>query len=281
MENGETNERGGFAVARKKDENREKAKQLFLDSEGLMSNPEIAEALGVDSAKVRKWKCIDKWKEALENKPKKKGGQKGNQNAKGHGAPPRNKNAETHGAYSTVYFEELTEEEKTLIESVTLDTADNMLRELQTLIAKENDLKKRINSLNNDDTGQLYTDKVVEMRTPKKADNEDGDPYEEYAGGEGEGKKPALDVAMETTIKSSAFERAMKLEAELNKIHGRIIKLLDSIKSYELEQRRISLEEKRYALMKQKLKGEYEVDPDTGEIDDTYTEDEEGLSDIE
>ena len=273
--------KGGFAVARKKDENREKAKQLFLDSEGLMSNPEIAEALGVDSAKVRKWKCIDKWKEALENKPKKKGGQKGNQNAKGHGAPPRNKNAETHGAYSTVYFDELTEEEKTLIESVTLDTADNMLRELQTLIAKENDLKKRINSLNNDDTGQLYTDKVVEMRTPKKADNEDSDPYEEYAGGEGEGKKPALDVAMETTIKSSAFERAMKLEAELNKIHGRIIKLLDSIKSYELEQRRISLEEKRYALMKQKLKGEYEVDPDTGEIDDTYTEDEEGLSDTE
>lgn len=273
--------KGGFAVARKKDENREKAKQLFLDSEGLMSNPEIAEALGVDSAKVRKWKCIDKWKEALENKPKKKGGQKGNQNAKGHGAPPRNKNAETHGAYSTVYFDELTEEEKTLIESITLDTADNMLRELQTLIAKENDLKKRINSLNNDDTGQLYTDKVVEMRTPKKADNEDSDPYEEYAGGEGEGKKPALDVAMETTIKSSAFERAMKLEAELNKIHGRIIKLLDSIKSYELEQRRISLEEKRYALMKQKLKGEYEVDPDTGEIDDTYTEDEEGLSDIE
>ena len=273
--------KGGFAVARQKDENREKAKQLFLDSEGLMSNPEIAEALGVDSAKIRKWKCIDKWKDALENKPKKKGGQKGNQNAKGHGAPPRNKNAETHGAYSTVYFDELTEEEKTLIESITLDTADNMLRELQTLIAKENDLKKRINSLNNDDTGQLYTDKVVEMRTPKKADNEDSDPYEEYAGGEGEGKKPALDVAMETTIKSSAFERAMKLEAELNKIHGRIIKLLDSIKSYELEQRRISLEEKRYALMKQKLKGEYEVDPDTGEIDDTYTEDEEGLCNIE
>lgn len=142
-------------MARKKDENREKAKQLFLDSEGIMSNPEIAEALGVDSAKVRKWKCIDKWNEALENKPKKRGGQKGNQNAKGHGAPERNRNAETHGAYSTVYFDELTEEEKTLIESVTLDTSENMLRELQTLIAKENDLKKRIAKLNNDDTGEL------------------------------------------------------------------------------------------------------------------------------
>lgn len=265
-------------MARKKDENREKAKQLFLDSEGIMSNPEIAEALGVDSAKVRKWKCIDKWNEALENKPKKRGGQKGNQNAKGHGAPERNRNAETHGAYSSVYFDELTEEEKTLIESVTLDTSENMLRELQTLIAKENDLKKRIAKLNNDDTGELYTDKVVEMRTPRKAEDTP-DPYGSYTGEEqGGSNTPPLDVAMETTIKSSAFERAMKLEAELNKIHGRIIKLLDSIKSYELEQRRISLEEKRYTLMKQKISGEYDVDPDTGEIDDTYTEDD---SDIE
>ena len=265
-------------MARKKDENREKAKQLFLDSEGIMSNPEIAEALGVDSAKVRKWKCIDKWNEALENKPKKRGGQKGNQNAKGHGAPERNRNAETHGAYSSVYFDELTEEEKTLIESVTLDTSENMLRELQTLIAKENDLKKRIAKLNNDDTGELYTDKVVEMRTPRKAEDIP-DPYGSYTGEEQGGSNTTpLDVTMETTIKSSAFERAMKLEAELNKIHGRIIKLLDSIKSYELEQRRISLEEKRYKLMKQKISGEYDVDPDTGEIDDTYTEDD---SDIE
>ena len=143
-----------------------------------------------------------------------------------------------------------------------------MLRELQTLIAKENDLKKRIANLNSDDTGQLYTDKVVEMRTPHKAEN--NAPYAAYTEGEG-GNATPLDIVMETTIKSSAFERAMKLEAELNKIHGRIIKLLDSIKSYELERRRISLEEKRHALMKQKISGEYDVDPETGEINDIYT----------
>ena len=68
--------KGGFDLARQKDENREKAKQLFLDSDGLMKNTEIAEALGIDSAKVRKWKCVDKWNDALENKPKKRGGQK-------------------------------------------------------------------------------------------------------------------------------------------------------------------------------------------------------------
>lgn len=260
-------------MPRKKDEKREKAKRIFLDSDGMAKNPEIAEALGVDSAKIAKWKCMDKWKEALENQPKKQGAQKGNQNAKGHGATKRNKNAQTHGAYSTVYFDELSEDERKLIESVTLNTTENMLRELQTLVAKENDLKKRIAELNSNDTGELFIDRVVEMRTPKKA--EDKDPYGTYTGENTEGSsKPPLDVAMETTIKSSAFERAMKLEAELNKIHGRIIKLLDSIKSYELEQKRISLEERRYTLMKQKASGVYEVDPDTGEIDDTYTEDE-------
>lgn len=264
--------KGGFSLARQKDENREKAKQLFLDSDGLMKNTEIAEALGIDSAKVRKWKCVDKWNDALENKPKKRGGQKGNKNAKGHGAPMRNRNAETHGAYSKVYFDELSEDEKKLIESVTLDMQENTLRELQSLIAKEKDLEKRIRDLNSDTTGNLYTDKVVEMRTPNK-EGEDTDPYGAYnEDGEDKAQGPALSVAMETTIKSSAFERANKLEDQLNKVHGRIIKLLDTIKSYELEQRRITLEEKRYALMKQKISGEYDVDPDTGEIDDTYTE---------
>ena len=114
-------------------------------------------------------------------------------------------------------------------------------------------------------------------RTPGERDvYKRQDPYGAYnEDGKEKTQGPALSVAMETTIKSSAFERAMKLEDQLNKVHGRIIKLLDTIKSYELEQRRIALEEKRYALMKQKISGEYDVDPDTGEIDDSYTEDSE------
>lgn len=67
----------------------------------------------------------------------------------------------------------------------------------------------------------------------------------------------------------------MKLETELNKVHGRIIKLLDSIRAYELDNRRLTLEERKYRLMKQKITGEYDIDPGTGEIDDE-AEDEEG-----
>ena len=80
-------------------------------------------------------------------------------------------------------------------------------------------------------------------------------------------------VTMQTVIKASAFDRAMKLEAELNKIHGRIIKLLDSIKGYELESRRVRLEERKYNLAKQKLSGAYDIDPETGEIIDENDDD--------
>ena len=81
-------------------------------------------------------------------------------------------------------------------------------------------------------------------------------------------EKSSYKVNMQTVIKASAFDRAMKLEAELNKIHGRIIKLLDSIKGYEMESRRLRLEERKYKLAKQKLSGAFDVDPETGEIID-------------
>ena len=40
-------------------------------------------------------------------------------------------------------------------------------------------MEKRIKELNTDTTGNLYTDKVVEMRTPGK-EGEDADPYGVY-----------------------------------------------------------------------------------------------------
>ena len=90
-------------------------------------------------------------------------------------------------------------------------------------------------------------------------------------------KHETFKTAMKSIIKSSPFDRAMKVEAELNKLHGRIIKLLDSIKAYETEDRRLNLAEKQYNLQKQKLTGEFEIDPETGEIDDEAEEAEEKL----
>ena len=276
-------------------------------------------AAGVPESRVRKWKSEDRWNEELSKK--KRGGQPGNKNAAGNGAPLKNRNAETHGAYSTVHLNDLSPEEREYILSITLDTQENMLRELQLLIAKENDLKKKIKALEAEDAGVLHIDKVVEMLVPKSnekiktqkkkleellierdnlaweiesseqpaktltkkldkceqqieilrdklGDAEDGG--NEDGGGQ-------LTTAMQTVIKASPFDRAMKLEAELNKTHGRIIKLLDSIKNYELDCRRVELEEKKYRLAKQKLTGAFNIDPDTGDIDDTTDDETEGI----
>lgn len=300
-------------MARERSPERDKARQLWLDSDGQMSPKEVAEAVGVKPEQVRKWKSVDRWQATLEEQqPKRKrGGQPGNKNAAGAGAPLGNKNAETHGAYSAVRLCDLPDEQRQYIESITLDTETNMLAELQLLIAKEADLQNKISAIEKGSPDALFIDRVVEIRVPKgkerlekqqeklealrrehddllwEMDAESGKPptkrqekkletlqreiaelQDTTADKERELEESGYNVSAQTVIKASAFERAMKLEAELNKIHGRIIKLLDSIKGYELESRRVRLEERKYNLAKQKLSGAFDIDPDTGEIND-------------
>ena len=301
-------------MARDRSPERDKAREIWLESGGKMTAKQVAEAVGgVKPEQVRKWKSLDSWAADLEAQkpPRKRGGQPGNKNAVGAGAPTDNRNAETHGAYSKVRMEDLTPEQREYIEKITLDTKKNMLAELQLLIAKEFDLQNKIAELENAQAGSLFVDRVVEVRTPKgqerlnqqieklaslQAEEEalrwdmevqQGKPptkqqqkrleslqreiaaLQDTTGDKArELEKSAYITATQTVIQASAFDRAMKLEAELNKIHGRIIKLLDSIKGYELESRRVRLEERKYNLAKQKLSGAFEIDPETGEIND-------------
>lgn len=305
-------------MGRERSPARDEARRIWLDSGGTMTARQVADSVGVKPEQVRKWKSMDGWQAALEAQkpPRKRGGQPGNKNAAGAGAPLGNRNAETHGAYTTVRLDDLSPEQRAYIESLTLDTERNMLAELQLLIAKETDLQNKIAALEGATPDSLYVDRVVEMRTPKEQerlkqqreklealqreedsllwdmDAESGKPptrqqekklerlqreiaaLQDTTGDRArELEESAYNVTMQTVIKASAFDRAMKLEAELNKIHGRIIKLLDSIKGYELECRRVRLEERKYNLAKQKLTGAFEVDPDTGEIDDETDDD--------
>lgn len=298
-------------MARQRNPNRDEAKKRWLESGGTITTKELSQFAEVPESRIRKWKSEDGWTEELNKK--KRGGQRGNKNAAGFGAPLRNDNAVTHGAYTTIHLDELPPEQRAYIESITLDTKDNMLRELQLLMAKEDDLKRKIRTLETADSSALYIDRVVEMRVPKsneryknnaekleelqiERDNfvweinskQAPSPAEEKKLDKYEREIEALqdkvnayerandgkdfNVSMQTYIKASSFERVLKLEAELNKIHGRIIKLLDSIKSYELEARRIELEEKKYRFAKQRITGEFDVDPDTGEINDEFEE---------
>lgn len=99
-------------MPRARSPSREKAYKLWLASGKKRLLKDIAAELGVSEEQVRKWKCQDKWEKATLLKDeksnitkKKRGGQPGNKNAKGHGAPKRNKNAEKYG-FLTKYLPE-------------------------------------------------------------------------------------------------------------------------------------------------------------------------------
>lgn len=52
-------------MARARDPNRDKAKKLYLKSEGKMLLKDIAKKLGKSDSQIRKWKNIDKWEDEL------------------------------------------------------------------------------------------------------------------------------------------------------------------------------------------------------------------------
>ena len=151
-------------MARPRSPNRDKAYQLWLESGKTRQLKEIAAELGVSEEQVRKWKNKDQWdKVTLPNSKgnvtKQRGGQPGNQNAKGygapegnqnalgHGAPEGNKNAVTTGEFETLFFDCLNTEEKQLVAAIPANKERLLMQEIQLLTVRERRMLKRINSL--------------------------------------------------------------------------------------------------------------------------------------
>ena len=98
-------------MPRSPDERVSRAKELFDQGMKLV---EIAKTLSVSEGTVRSWKSRYKWGNATLQKKKRnvakhRGGQPGNKNAVGHGAPEHNKNAEKYGFFSKYLPEETKE----------------------------------------------------------------------------------------------------------------------------------------------------------------------------
>lgn len=85
-------------MARARNPNREKAYQLYKESEGIIKPKQISKILDENINNIRTWKNKDKWDNRLAEE-KKGGAPQGNLNAKGHGAPQGNLNNFKHGQY--------------------------------------------------------------------------------------------------------------------------------------------------------------------------------------
>ena len=111
---------------------RDEAYRLWINSGKKKKLKDIAFELGVAETQIRKWKNQDRWNGNVTN-PKsnvtkrKQGGQPGNKNAVGHGAPKGNKNAEKFGFFSKY----LPEETVSIIQDMPTDPLDIQWNKVQ------------------------------------------------------------------------------------------------------------------------------------------------------
>jgi uncharacterized protein YjcR len=268
-------------MGRKRNPERDRSLQRYIDSEGTMTLDELAAAAGVPKARISKWKSEDEWKNKLKEIPKKRGGQRGNKNAGGRTpAKDGNKNAVTHGAYAKADIEDITPEEADNIKrTLQEDNIQHMQKELQSLLIRKAYLEGLLKQYTDPKAdGKYYVDKIVHMVVPKGVEEQQQEEEKGIKIGQVQdpeatrGSNEKLKTAMKSIIKASAFDRAMKIESELNRLHGRIIKQLDSMKSYEMEMKRLQLERCKYNLAKQKLTGEIDIDDEKEEIIDEPTD---------
>lgn len=146
-------------MPRARSPDRDRAKQLWLESGKKRMLKEIAAELGVSETQVRKWKSQDRWdgdgkgtlpKESAKGKgnvtKRPRGAPKGNQNAVGNhgGAPKGNTNSMKHGAYRQIFDGILSEEEHVFVENMSFNQADLIRQEIATLTTRERYLMREI-----------------------------------------------------------------------------------------------------------------------------------------
>lgn len=153
-------------MARARSPNRDKAKEMYLNSNGDIKLIDIAKELNIKDSQVRKWKSQDEWdkelKGALPNnkrnapfqcdnkessKTRKKVGSRLKKASYPLQARPGNKNAVTTGEFETIFFDELEDDELSLVEKIPIKKIELLKQEIQLLTVRERRMLKRISDL--------------------------------------------------------------------------------------------------------------------------------------
>ena len=246
---------------------RSQAMDIWLDSDGKKSVNEIAQQLNQKASTVRGWKSKDNWDDALEAKHKasgkrrvkkpssqaRKGNQnakghgapKGNQNGKGHGVPKGNKNGFKHGAFERFAFAYMDEEEQEIAKDTEIGGIEQeLLNTLAFIKARELRLMKRIaaiRELGEKQKGQVLAS-VTKLKSEKRMGLWDGSLESGYSKRDGTGMYDGewLD---ETTTNTSSVEDALnRLEAELSKVQAQKVKILTQLDEMRVNRERLEIE---------------------------------------
>lgn len=287
-------------MARERSPERDKARQMWLKSDGTMKLKDIAAALSVPESRVRKWKAVDRWQDELNGSaegaskgsapigtngsvPKPKGAPKGNknalgnsggapsgnQNAKGNrggsGGPYRNKKALKHGMYETIFLDTLEEEELELLEQIDTSPLVQLEEQLRMLTLQERRHMKRVKLLEEGLTDQER--KIKEELTQRK----DMVPYTSPKNGK-QMQVPVLTEGMKvteiTTVITSKLDKILKQEEALVKTRDKKLRVINLIASMQQEEEKLAIARERLELDKFKALGYGEGEGDDDDEDD-------------
>ena len=222
-------------MARAPDARMEQARELFLEGKKLI---EISELLRIPEGTIRSWKNRYDWDNATlqkkRNVAKRKGGQPGNKNALGAGAPENNKNAVTTGEFETLLFDCLDSDERRLAEAVPQDKEQLLLQEIQLLTVRERRMLKRIENLRQADFTTVSKKTGIEK-----------------------GKRTDLSEDRAT------LGQIQNIEDALTRVQARKQAAIDSLHRYGVDDARLEIELMRLDLQALKLGGqEAEIEDD-------------------
>ncbi len=224
-------------MPRARSPNRDKAHELWLASGKKRLLKDIASELGVSETQVRKWKCQDGWEKVTlpkdkeknkSNVTKRRGGQPGNKNGAGHGAPVGNKNNYKHGLYEKVYWDTLDEEELGMVESMQFEEEKLLQEQIALLSVRERRLMKKIAEYK-EKKGGLALESVVQRKLEI-----DGNIIQDD-----------FQKQTETTTRTiSTFEVIQKLEAELTRVQAKKTRCIEALNKLRNERLKIESEQK-------------------------------------
>lgn len=284
-------------MARGRSPERDKAKQIWLESGGAMKLKDIAAALSVGETQVRKWKSQDKWADDLNsnvtNESKsnvtKRGAPKGNKNAVGNrgGAPPgnqnaignsggpggpfRNKKALKTGMYETIFLDALEEDEQELFDQIDTSPLAQLNEQLIMLSIQERRHMRRVKQL---EAGLTDEEKKIKQELHQRKDKV---PYTSPK----TGKQINLSVETEgmkvteiTTVTTSKLDKILKQEEALVKTRDKKLRVINLIASLQQEEEKLEIARERLELEKRKLLGYGGAEGDEGDEDDEEDDDE-------
>lgn len=237
-------------MARQRSPNREKAFEIYKEHGGNITNREIAAILNEDEKAIAVWKGRDKWNVVQQSKEccttKGKGGQPGNKNAAGNGAPERNKNAIKTGEFEALFFDTLKEDERQLIGMIKPDKEQLLLQEIKLLTIRERRMLKRIDELQH---SSVDVEKAVGMTAVK------------YKVG------IEKDKGTDLTEYSGILGQIQSVEDALTRVQARQQRAIDTLHKMGIDDAKLKLELMKIELMMLKMDSQDNEIADDGFLD--------------